>query len=221
MTRWLDQASGFATLDERTRARLEHLTPMHAKTGDILFRAGDDAQGYVVVLSGAIDVTLASASGREIVLYTVTPGQSCVQSTMSLLNAMPYSAEAKATCATELVLIPRGIFIDLMNQSESFRTLIFAAFGDRIGSMMHLLEKIAFQKAEARIADAILELADRQSTTDISVTQSDLASRACTAREVVSRRLEIWAEKGAITTSRGTITIHDRPYLLSLSASLS
>ena len=68
-----------------------------------MFRPGDMAQGFVIVLSGRIEVRLTSASGREILLYAVEPGESCVQTTLGLMGGEPYSGEAvAATDASEM-----------------------------------------------------------------------------------------------------------------------
>lgn len=217
MSDWLASAQGLNDLDARSRARLDQLTPMHFAPGATLFRQGEEAQGYAIVLKGTIDVSLTGASGREIILYSVAPGQSCVQSTMGLLGDAPYSAEAKTVTPTELVFVPRGVFRDLMNSSESFRQIVFAAFGSRLSAMTHLLERIAFQKVEARIAQALLALSPAPHDTEIHVTHADLASRAGTAREVVSRRLEQWAKTGTIRIARGTVQIIDASALENIS----
>ncbi len=195
---------------------LEDLGVMALPRGAIVFRPGDSVQGYALVLSGRIDVSLTGPTGREIMLYSVAPGQSCIQTTLGLLAGDDYSAEAVASVETEMVLVPRALFLSLVDGSAAFRALVFAAFADRMQTMMQLLEKVAFQKVETRLAERLLALAPENGT--IHLTHADLAGQVGSAREVVSRRLERWARSGWVSVGRGTITVQDRAALSALAS---
>ncbi len=208
---WLEEAPGLCGLDAGARAALARLEPMDLAPGTVLFCPGEAARGYVIVLSGRIDVGLSAPCGREMLLYAVEPGQSCIQSTLGLMSGEPYSAGAVVAEPTRAVLLPRALFLDLMDRSPPFRGLVFRAFAGRMQMMIRLLEKVAFQRIESRLAGELLAAADAQGR--ISTTHQDLASRLGTAREVISRRLEAWARRGWIKTARGRITIRDREAL--------
>ena len=89
-----------------------------AAPGRALRRAGDVPRravlvpprrrcaGFVVVLSGRIEVLLTAASGREILLYAVEPGQSCVQTTLGLMGDEAYSGEAIAATDARVAADP-------------------------------------------------------------------------------------------------------------------
>lgn len=207
---WVDQAPDLVNLDAPTVARLNTLVPMNAPKGTILFSPGDSVKGYVIVLSGRVNVSLTGATGREMLLYEVASGQSCIQSTLGLLGGEDYSAEAIVETDARLVLLPRSIFMELIDQSPSFRTLVFAAFAERMQTMMHILEKVAFQRVECRLAAYILEHADDQG--HMNATKQELAAAVGSAREVVSRRLDAWSRKGFVKTARGTVQVlHSEP----------
>ena len=210
---WLAQAPALAALDRGARARLAALDPFDMAPGAVLYRPGDPVRGYAIVLTGRIDVSLTGASGREMLLYSVTPGQSCIQTTLGLLGDTPYSAEAVAGEATRLVVVPRALFLSLLDGSAGFRSIVFDAFAQRMNTMMHLLEKVAFTRVETRLADHLLALTAAAEDTEIRITQSELATRVGTAREVVSRRLDAWARHGWVRTGRGTIAVTDRDAL--------
>jgi CRP/FNR family transcriptional regulator len=185
-------------------ARLDALPEQRVSTGQILFRAGDDAQGFAVVLEGRIDVTLTGASGREILLYAVEPGQSCIQTTLGLIGDAPYSGEAQTVTPCRLVILPRTLFRSLMDQSEPFRAFVFRAFAARMSELTGLLEQVAFARIESRLARALVELAQAD---QVQATHAELAARIGSAREVVSRQLERWAQRELIATERGRIMI--------------
>lgn len=203
---WLARATGLPPLDAETATALDRLVPKTVPAGAILFRPGDTVQGFVVVLSGRIEVYLTGLSGREILLYAVEPGQTCVQSTLGLLGGDAYSGEAVARADSELVLIPRGLFLRLMDGSEAFRKLVFAAFAQRMQSMLHLLDRVAFQRIETRLAQCLLERAEAGA---LRATHAEIAVMIGSAREVVSRRLDALARRGIVALERGVVRIRD------------
>lgn len=197
-------------MDDAARARLALMSPITLPHDQVLFRPGDAVQGYVIVLEGCVNVGLSGTNGREMLLYAVTPGQSCIQSTLGLLGGEDYSAEARTHGPTRLVLLPKPVFMELLSRSDQFRNMVMRAFSDRMQMLMHLLEKVTFQRAEHRLADRLLQLDQGD---EITITQNELARDIGTAREVVSRRLEAWAKRGWVETGRGRLRILNRPAL--------
>ncbi len=206
---WTDHAA-LGDLPERARRLLDSVHPVDVPAGSVLFRPGEAAQGFVVVLSGRIDVFLTGPNGREILLYSVAPGQSCIQTTLGLLGEEDYAGEAVAATACHVALIPKGMFLSLMDDVPGFRGFVFTAFATRMQNMMHLLEMVAFQKIECRLAGALLELEEDGL---VMATQAVLAARIGSAREVVSRRLDHFTRQGWVETDRGQVRIRDRATL--------
>lgn len=178
--------------------------------GQVLFRPGDAAQGFVVVLSGRVEVRLTAASGREILLYAVEPGESCVQTTLGLMGDEPYSGEAIAASDIRVVVIPRPLFRSLIDGDPGFRGFVLRAFGQRMAELTQLLERVAFERIEVRLAAALIDLAEGDA---VVATQAELAARIGSAREVVSRRLEAFERHGWVTVERGHVRLRDLPEL--------
>ena len=195
-------------LDPVDAALLDALPVSQVPVGARLFGPGDRAQGFVVVLDGKVDVGLVGPSGREILLYSVEPGQSCVQTTLSLMADEPYSGEALCARPARVVVIPAGLFRQLMDRSGAFRGFVFAALGNRLSDLTHLLERVAFVRLEARLAEVLLDMADPSG--DVHATHAEIAARIGSAREVVSRRLDTMAREGHVTLARGVVRIVDR-----------
>jgi len=171
-----------------------------------------------VVLKGRVDVFLTGPSGREILLYAVEPGQSCIQSTLGLMGGEDYSGEAITRTDCRLVLIPRDMFLDLMDHSDAFRGFVFRAFATRMQSMMHLLERVAFERVESRLARCLLDRAEGNSLT---ATHAEIATMIGSAREVVSRRLDALARRGILRLERGMVHIRDPETLAELAKDAS
>ncbi len=211
---WTGDTTAFDTLDSGALTVLDALSPMDVPKDTVLFRPGDVVKGYVIVLHGVIGVNLVGPTGRDILLYRVQPGQSCIQSTLGLMGGEDYSGEAVAETDARVVLMPKGVFQDLIDASPPFRKLVFAAFAERMQSMMHLLERVAFQKVESRLASYILVNA---ADGTLRMTQADIATAIGSAREVISRRLDALETRGCITRDRGSVTITNPEMLRQLS----
>jgi CRP/FNR family transcriptional regulator len=106
--------------------------------------------------------------------------------------------------------VPRDTFLRLMDLSDAFRHFVFAAFAQRLQSMMHLLDRVAFQRIETRLAQCLL---DRATGDTLHATHAEIAVMIGSAREVVSRRLDALARRGIVTIERGTVRLIDRATL--------
>ncbi|MCB2135733.1 MAG: Crp/Fnr family transcriptional regulator [Rhodobacteraceae bacterium] len=215
MTSWSSAAAGLHDLDDGARARLDALLPIDLPRGAPLFHPGDSAKGFVIVLSGRVDVFLTGPSGRDILLYAVEPGGSCIQTTLGLLGGEDYSGEAVAATACRLVLVPKVLFLELMDRSAGFRQFVFSAFAIRMQGMLHVLERVAFQRVESRLAQALI---DRALDGTVQATHQELATAIGSAREVISRRLEAFQRQGWVVTERGTVRLADMDALRRLAA---
>lgn len=214
---WSEAAAGLSDLPPEVHRRLSQLVPGDIPKGTVLFRPGEAARGFAIVLSGRIDVHLVGPTGREILLYSVAPGQSCVQSTLALLGGEHYSGEAITATPCTVVLIPHDLFLGLMNTCDKFRGFVFRALAARMQGVMHQMERVAFVTVEARLAEALLARAEQGI---VHATHQELASTIGSAREVVSRRLDALAARGVLTLDRGAITILDEHRLRELSATM-
>ncbi len=182
--------------------------------GTVLFRAGDRCHTFLMVLDGAVRVQMASETGREIVLYRVGRGETCIVTTACLLTDKPYSAEAVAETDIDAVALADGPFHDLVARSAAFRDFVFASFGNRLTGMMMLIEEVAFGRVDLRLARF---LADRRDETGgLDTTHQALAVELGTAREVVSRQLKEFERRGFVSLSRGRIQVLDAAALLAL-----
>lgn len=217
MTEWLTRASGLEGLEPDAQQLLAELHPIVVPKGSILFSPGDSPSGFVLVLSGRVDVSLTGPQGRGMLLYSVQPGETCIQTTMGLLGEDDYSGEAVAERDLSIVLVPKAMFNALINRSDVFRKFVFHAFAMRMHSVTQLLEQVAFVRIETRLADAILDLATDEG--EVHETHQALATRIGSSREVVSRRLEALKKRGLVTLDRGVVRIMDRVGLQQLAKS--
>ena len=202
----MDWLSVLGDLRADTRAELEGLQSRILPRGLDLFSSGDRAHSFPMVLSGRIEVCLTGPSGREILLYSVEAGQSCIQTTLGLLGDEPYSGTAATVTETEVVRIPKPMFLRLMDSDPAFRAFVLRSFGQRMADLTRLLEAVAFGRIDERLAQVLLALAEGEV---VRATQSEIAARIGSAREVVSRKLDAFAKAGWVARDRGEVHLRD------------
>jgi CRP/FNR family transcriptional regulator len=216
-TNWTSRISGLANVEPAARQTLEAAGQiMRLPKGSRVFGPGQTPSGYVLLLEGDIRVSQVSESGREIVLYRVMPGESCALTTACLLGGENYNAEAVAETAIEAVAIPRARFDELISSSAAFRQFVFAAFSQRLSDLFKLVDEVAFQRIDVRLAHKLLELAGEGS--DLAMTHQQLATELGTAREVISRQVHELQRRGWIVSGRGIIKLVDRQALRRLAS---
>ncbi len=179
--------------------------------GTTVFRDGDPCRNYLLVLDGSVRVQKVSESGKEIVLYRVEAGQTCILTTSCLLADDDYLAEAITETKVTAVAIPTSRFHDALSHSAAFRKFVFHSYGKHIATLMALVEALAFGRMDARLAHRLLDI--QNSRGEISVTHYELAADLGTAREVISRLLKDFERHGWIKLHRGRIEILDQQAL--------
>jgi len=178
-----------------------------------VFHAGDLCQAFLILLDGEVRVQLTSASGREVTLYRIGPGGSCILTTSCLLSNEHYPAEAIAESDVEALAIPVSSFQSALESSQWFRRFVFDGFSSRLTSVIQKIEQIAFTAIDVRLAAVLLDL-DRKGVEKI--THQDIAVELGTAREVVSRHLKRFESQGWVQLGRGQVSLTDRPQIEAL-----
>lgn len=209
---WIDRFKGLSRLPEDIRRDLVAGSRiMTVDEGALVFSAGQQADNLLLLLSGTVRVQQRSDTGREVTLYRVYAGESCVLTTACMLAFEEYAAEGVAEAQVTAAAIPRKLFDDLLARSSVFREFVFAAYSRRITDLFTLIDDIVFQRMDVRLATRLLELAGEGDT--IRTTHAGLAAELGTAREVVSRILAEFGRRGWVDTQRGEVQLTDRPGL--------
>ena len=213
---WTNACPTVATLDRVTQRFLdEHSRAAQAPAGAWLYREGGVCEAYLILVSGRVRVQKTAPNGREIVLYRVGPGETCVVTTACLMCEIDYDAEAIAETDICARVLPRARFKELLASSESFREFVFRTYGVRVSNLLERIEEVAFERIERRLATRLLDYAG--GSDDIVATHQDLAVELGTAREVVSRQLKEFERKGLIELRRGGLALRDQAALRILS----
>ena len=203
---WIDQFPDLAALpaDDR-RLVTDRATRVSLPAGTTVFAPGVAAESFLLVLDGTIRVQQVSVGGREIVLYRVTGGESCIMTTSCLFSGEAYVAEGVTETEVDAIAIPKAAFEEAIAQSAGFRRLVFAGYSDRISDIMHVVEEVAFERLDKRLAQRLIALAGPDSV--VRATHQELAAELGSAREVVSRQLKELQRRGWVSVARGEISL--------------
>ncbi len=191
---------------ESKRILEEGLHIVKAPSGTVMFAEGSECRGYVMLLEGTVRVQKSSEDGREITLYRVEAGESCIMTTTCLISDDQYGAEGIAETDITLAVVPPATFNRLLALSEKFRNFVFEVYAKRMSMLMMLVEEVVFKKLDKRLAQLLLD----QKNDQFDVTHQDIAMELGSVREVVSRQLKVFERQELIKLGRGNIQILDR-----------
>lgn len=206
---WIEKFNGLSRLPADIRAALEAGSEIvSVPAGTQIFAPGQTADNLWLLLDGTVKVQQRSDTGREVFLYRVHAGESCVLTTACMLAFEDYSAEGAAETDVKAVAIPRATFDDLVGKSPVFREFVFTAYSRRITDLFTLIDDIVFQRMDVRLASRLLELADAGDV--VHATHAALGTELGTAREVISRTLSEFQRRGWVEQSRGEVKLLER-----------
>jgi len=164
-------------LDEVLAASIVKTVPK----GAVLFDENSPCGAFPMILEGSVRVIKTAANGRELQLYRVLPGDSCILSTGCMMGNAPYSASGIAESELTLVAVPPHLFHKLLSEHAPFRTYVFGLFTERITELMQLVEAVAFHKLDQRLAALLLGKGKV-----VHATHQQLADELGSVREIVS-----------------------------------
>lgn len=215
---WTERFQGTRALPRAVRDRLLQVAHVASYSkGQEVFGPQNVPDSLLFLFEGTIRVSQTSENGRDIVLYRVDSGESCVLTTACMLAEEAYNAEGMAETDITAVLLPRRSFDSLVAEEPAFRDFVFAAYSKRLIDLLRVVDDVAFGRIDVRLADRLLTLAGGNK--EIAATHAQIASELGTAREVISRVLHDFQKRDFIAQSRGRIAVTNKPALRALADS--
>ena len=212
-------AAAFPALGRAPVATLERIATrsLHRRVpaGTVMFNERTPCVGFPLVLDGAVRVVQQYPNGRELQLYRVKPGESCLVSGSCLLGESTYPASGSAEGDLELLIVPPAEFRALVAEDETFRAFVFSEFGERLATLMQLVEAIAYQKLDQRLAALLVEKSGGGKAT-VQATHQALADDLGSVREIVTRLLRSFEDRGFVELGRERIDVREPDALASL-----
>ncbi len=176
--------------------------------GAQIYREGDACSAIAFILAGDIRVYKIGQGGREITLYEIGPGETCILNASCILSGRSYPAHATAIAETTIFLVPSGLFRQLVNEHDLMRDFVFALLSQRLAGVMELVEEVAFGRMDERLKEYLVEKSENNR---LDTTHQKIANDLGTSREVVSRLLKDFERKGNVRLSRSEILLLNPP----------
>ena len=200
---------------EREMLRREALVRRYP-AGSLLYGMADACLGMIHLLKGELRAYIVSQEGREITLFSLRDGETCVLSASCVLSQIRFETHMEAVGDTEILLIPSQTFGCLADGNIHVRCFSYELAAGRFSDVTAVLQEIIFAPFDRRLSGFLLRAAEN-GTDRIALTQAEIARQVNSAREVVSRMLRRFEQEGLISVGRGQITILNREGLRLLS----
>lgn len=207
---WMAKLPFWEKLNEEQREKLRTNTSEHiVEKGQILYHGKCDCMGVLFVRKGGLRVFLLSEDGREVTLYRLREGESCMLSASCVLESITFSVFIQAEEKTQFCRIQSKAFESVMEENIYLEAFCYKEIAKRFSDVMWTMQQILFMGIDKRLALFLLEQIRREGSMEIRMTQEQIAGYLGTAREVVSRMIKYFSEEGMVETFRGGVRILD------------
>lgn len=204
-------ASAIEAAGNRFEQEVKHvqLPPAH-----FVCLEGQACSSLALVLSGTVRVYKSGGSGRELTLYRIERGGSCVLTASCILNRRQFPAHAVTETDVEAIVIPAATFSRWVAHYPEWQQYVFQLFSERLEAVIEVVEEVAFRRLDARLADHLLHMSHETDKPDgLHITHEAVAADLGSSREVISRLLKDFEREGLVSLSRGRIRLCDRAAL--------
>ena len=171
-----------------------------------LYWEGDVCSGIAFLFSGRVRVYKSGESGREITLYEIGPGETCILNASCILGNNSYPANAVTLTAGEMLLVPAPLFSRLLGSHEALRAFVFSILSERLTEVMHLVNEVAFGRMDERLLDYLVE---KSCDGVLCAPHQRIANDLGSSREVISRLLKELEHQGKVSLARNEVKLLD------------
>jgi len=173
-----------------------------------LLHVGGTVRHIPLVISGSVKVSRQDAEGREIFLYYILPGQTCAMTLSACYKGETSRINAVTQEQSTLILLPAALIHEATRRFPAWQRFAFDSFGSRYDELLYTLESVVFQQLDERLKHYLLEKSAALKTTRLQVSQQQIADDLHASREVISRLIRQFEQKGFLRHARGVIEIN-------------
>lgn len=177
--------------------------------GAAVHNAETDCIGVLLLLTGTLCVYLLSDEGREITVYKVSAGETCVLSASCVIRQITFDVHINAEEECRAVVLSAGAYSQVIGRSVHAECYTYKLATECFSCFMHTMQSLLFDSFEKRLAACLAAESARQGSLTLAITHEQLAKHTGSAREVVSRTLKKLCEQGIITQGRGRLILTD------------
>lgn len=174
--------------------------------GSVIQQEESYIKSIPMVLSGSLKV-MRTDRDHEILLYYITPGESCIMSFLGGIHNETSKVKAIVEEDAEILMIPVEKASEWIKKFPEWSDFIFKLYHKRFEELLTAVNAIAFQKLDTRLLQLIKQKVELYQSNEIKITHQQLAEELGTTREAVSRVIKQMENEGLVTLSRNKITL--------------
>lgn len=177
------------------------------KAGEVIIQELARVQSIPFIKSGSIKVLKSDDDYKEILLYYLTAGETCVMSFLAGLNNDTSKIKAVAEEDCEIIFVPLEAITHLIREQPQWLFYFFQIYHKRFEELLEVVNDIAFKKMDERLLSLLKQRAEVAQSNTLTITHEELARQLGTAREVVSRLLKQMERSSLVALSRNRVTL--------------
>lgn len=203
----LQQINEFKTSPELIEKLYLHSIQKRYEAGSIILNENAHIRSIPIVTQGVLKVIRTEEDGREILLYYIKTGESCIMSFLGGLHNETSKVKAEVEEDAEILFLPVDKVSLFIKEYPQWLDYIFRLYHKRFEELLEIVNAIAFKKVDERLLDLLHKKADLTNSKLLQITHEQLANELGTARVVVSRLLKQLEELGKVKLGRNKITL--------------
>jgi CRP/FNR family transcriptional regulator len=203
----LDEIIEFQASPQMISKILELSVHKTFEEGDVILQENAHIRSIPIVTSGSIRVMRSEGDEKEILLYYIKAGESCIMSFLGGLHNDTSKVRAVAEEKTEILFVPVTKVKELIREYPEWLDYIFRLYHQRFEELLEVVNAVAFKKMDERLLLFLEKKADITQNKILSITHEQLAAELGTARVVVSRLLKQMEVEGLVQLGRNKITL--------------
>lgn len=185
----------------------EFSTVKNYSSGEMILDENASIRSIPIVTKGSIKVMRTEEDGREILLYYIKAGESCVMSFLGGLHGETSKVKAEVEEDAEILFLPTDKVTSLIKTNPDWLDYIFKMYHKRFEELLDMINELTFRKVDDRLINLLHKKSELTGSKIITATHEQLANELGTARVVVSRILKTFEEDHKLKLGRNRIEL--------------
>lgn len=180
---------------------------------EIIHSSDELCLGSINIISGEVRTFMMSDEGREITLFKIGEGETCVLSAACVMDAISFEVQMIAEDKCEILIITAAVLSKLSESNIYVKCFMYETATERFSDVMWAMQQLLFLRIDQRIASFLIDESVKNKSDEIQMTHEQIAVQINSAREVVARMLKRFESEKIVELGRGKITITDKESL--------
>lgn len=177
------------------------------KSGEIILNENSNIRSIPLVINGSLKVIRTDEEGREILLYYIKAGESCIMSFLGGLHHETSKVRAEIEEDADIIFLPIDKVSLFIKEYPQWLDYIFKLYHRRFEELLEVINAIAFKKVDERLVLWLTKKAQLTGSKLIAASHEQIANELGTARVVVSRLLKQLEEEKKVVLGRNKIEL--------------